>query len=144
MKVKDAMTPNVTSVSPQTTITEAAKQMRDLNVGALPVLKGHELAGIITDRDITIRAGAQHWDYDRKTVGDAMTPSVTCCRDTESLEDAVHQMEARQIRRLPVMDESGALVGMLSLGDVALRAGHDLSGEALEAISQHGQMAAAS
>jgi CBS domain-containing protein len=143
MKVKDAMTPNITSVSPKTSLTEASKKMRDLNVGVLPVMSGHELAGVITDRDITIRAGAQHWDYDQKTVADAMTKSVTCCRDTDDLGKAVRQMETAQIRRLPVKNKSGELVGMLSLGDVALRAGHELSGEALEAISKHGQMATA-
>jgi CBS domain-containing protein len=143
MKVKDAMTPNITSVSPKTSLTEASKAMRDLNVGALPVVAGHELAGIITDRDITVRAGAQHWDYDKKTVADAMTTSVTSCRDTDDLGKAVRQMEAAQIRRLPVKNKAGELVGLLSLGDIALRADHELSGEALEAISRHGQMATA-
>jgi CBS domain-containing protein len=143
MKVRDAMTPNVESVTPGTSLAEAAKRMRDLNVGALPVVQGHELVGIITDRDMTVRAGAQRWDYDQKTVADTMTRPVTCCRDADALEDAIHKMEAAQVRRLPVQNEAGALVGMLSLGDVALRAGHEISGEALEAISRHGQVAAA-
>lgn len=140
MKVKDVMTPHVTSVSPKTSLTEASKQMRDLNVGALPVMKGKELAGIITDRDITVRAGAQHWDFDQKTVADAMSSSVTCCQETDQLGDAIRQMEKAQIRRLPVKTKSGELAGMLSLGDIALRAEHEASGEALEAISRHGQL----
>ncbi|MGD2132287.1 MAG: CBS domain-containing protein [Maricaulaceae bacterium] len=143
MKIKDVMTPNVTTVTPATTLEDAAKQMRDLNVGVLPVLEGHKLTGVITDRDITIRAGSQHWDFAKKTVADAMSKNPTCCKDTDELENAVHEMEARQIRRLPVQNAKGDLVGMVSLGDVALRASHELSGEALEAISRHGEMAMA-
>lgn len=143
MNVAEVMTPNVSTIAPGATLADACRRMRDLNVGALPVVEGHELNGIITDRDIVVRAGAEHWNLGRKLVSDAMSPSVVCCRDTDTLEDAAHAMEDAQIRRLPVKNRAGELVGIVSLGDVALRASHELTGEALEAVSRHGEMAEA-
>jgi CBS domain-containing protein len=115
--------------------------MRDANVGALPVVDGRELKGIITDRDIVVRAGAQHWNLTRKLVSDAMTPSVSCCRDTDMVEDAARAMAAAQIRRLPVKNAAGDLIGVISLGDIALNTTHAVAGDALAAISHHGEVA---
>jgi CBS-domain-containing membrane protein len=143
MKVSQVMTTNVTSVGPKTSLTEASKLMRDLNVGALPVVKGKSLQGIVTDRDIATRAGAKHWDFDKKTVAEVMSKDVACCKDGDTVDSAVKLMESRQIRRLPVQNAAGEMVGILSLGDVALRESHELSGEALHAISEHGAMAPA-
>jgi len=141
MKIEAVMTPNVTSTPPKATLAEASHRMRDLNVGVLPVVEGHRLVGLITDRDIIVRAGANGWDLQTKTVADAMTAPVTCCAPADSLETAVAKMAAAQIRRLPVVDSQGGLVGVVSLGDIALRAPHALAGEALAAISHHGEMA---
>ncbi len=137
MQVKDLMTSDIRAVPPETTLEEASKLMRDLDIGALPVSKNDGLMGIVTDRDITIRAGAQDWDFDDKTVADVMSPHVQSCFDTDTVEDAVKKMEDKQVRRLAVTDNNKKLIGMLSLGDVSQKASHELSGEALEAISRH-------
>jgi CBS domain-containing protein len=111
-------------------------------VGALPVVDGRELKGIITDRDIVVRAGAEHWNLTRKLVSDSMTASVTYCRDTDTVVDAARAMATAQIRRLPVKNAAGELVGIVSLGDIALSATHAVAGDALAAISHHGAVAA--
>jgi len=90
---------------------------------------------MVTDRDIAIRAGARHWDFEEHTVEEIMSKHVETCLDSDELETAVHKMERKQIRRLPVMSKSHKLVGMISLGDVSQKATHELSGEALAAIS---------
>ena len=141
MKVADIMTPNLTTVPSAATLADAARRMRDANVGALPVVDGRELKGIITDRDIVVRASAQHWNLTRKLVSDAMTTSVSCCRDTDAVEDAAREMAAAQIRRLLVKNAAGDLVGVVSLGDVALNTTHAIAGDALAAISHHGEVA---
>ncbi len=143
MKIKDIMTPNAASVSPAATLADASRRMRDLNVGLLPVVEGRALKGVITDRDIVVRGGAQHWNLTRKLVSDAMTPAPVCCRETDEVEDAVRAMESAQIRRLPVQNAGGDLVGMVSLGDIALIAPNSVAGHALAAISRRGALATA-
>jgi CBS domain-containing protein len=112
--------------------------MRDLDVGSLPVCGDQDrLVGMITDRDIVIRAVADGSDPNTTLVRDAMSPEIVCCFEDDEVAEAVHRMEERQIRRLPVLNHDKRLVGIVSLGDVAVRCRDDrLSGEALHHVSE--------
>jgi len=138
MLVQSAMTEGVQCARPTDTIARAAQRMRDLNIGALPVCgEDNELLGMLTDRDIAIRAVADRCDPDSTLVGDVMSPGITFCYDDYDVEDAAHVMENKQIRRIVVLNRDKRLVGILSLGDLAVRNADDwLSGEALERISE--------
>lgn len=114
-----------------------AKKMRDLDVGAIPIGEHDKLIGIVTDRDLAIRAIAADKDAANLTARDVMSKGIVYCRDTEEVEDAVRIMEQKQIRRLPVLDESKRLVGMLSLGDLSHCASRQIGGEALHSVSAH-------
>jgi CBS domain-containing protein len=137
MLLRDIMTHGVSEVPPNTTLREAADRMRSLDVGLLPVCDGQKFLGVLTDRDIAIRAVAEGFDPNTTHVTEAMTPEVIYCFDDEDVQKAVELMEQRQIRRLLVMDHARHAVGVVSLGDIATRAANDhLSGEALERISE--------
>lgn len=138
MRVREVMTEGVECVRPRDSIAHAAERMRQLNVGSMPVCgEDNQLTGIITDRDITIRATADGCDPRNTCVCDVMTHDIVYGFDDEDVVDAAQLMEQQQIRRLPIMDRDKRLVGILSLGDLAVRgANEELSGEALEAISQ--------
>ena len=135
MKVHEIMTPDVECIGSRDNLVEAASVMRQLDVGVLPVCDGDEVVGILTDRDIVIRCVAENRDARLCQVRDAMSAGVVCIYDDNSVEDAVHVLEKYQIRRAPVMNRDGKLVGILSLGDIAVDAGTSLSGEALKDIS---------
>jgi CBS domain-containing protein len=137
MKVKDAMHKGVEWVAPSTTLIELAKRMRDLDIGAIPIGENDRLVGMVTDRDVVIRALAEGWDVTKQTARDVMSKGIVFCRDSEDLEDAVRIMELKRIRRLPVLDENKRMIGMLSLGDVSHSASHEISGEAAAAVSAH-------
>ena len=137
MKVKDIMHKGVNCVTPDTPIEEIAKQMRQADVGVLPVKKNGQLVGIVTDRDITCRAVANSSDLGKITAQDVMTKDVTCCSADDDVEVAIETMEEKQIRRLPVTDSRKNMVGMLSLGDISHKVKKDLSGEVLRAVSAH-------
>lgn len=136
MTLKEIMTQDVESIPADTTIHNAAQKMASLNVGVLPVVDGEELVGVITDRDIAIRAVAEGMEPDVATVRDVMTASAECCHDEDQVERAAELMEQRQIRRVLVVDEDDCLCGIVSLGDLATRTGdHDLPEEVLEEVS---------
>jgi CBS domain-containing protein len=137
MKVKDMMHKGVACLAPDATIKAVAMKMKELDVGAIPIAKNSQLAGMITDRDIAIRCAANGKDLSKLTAGDIMTPGVVYCRDTEEVEDAVRLMESKQIRRLPVLDESKRMVGMVSLGDISHALSQDIAGEVTKAVSAH-------
>lgn len=133
--VADIMTHGAVSISPQETIRRAAELMEDLNIGSLPVCDGRKLVGIITDRDITVRATAAGEAPDDALVVDVMSADVRWCFDDQPVDDVLEQMGDAQIRRLPVCDHrTGELIGIVSLGDMAAKhsAGVD---HALENIS---------
>ncbi len=136
MQVKDAMSSGVAWVHPDLALCDAARRMRDQNVGCLPVAEHDQLVGIITDRDMVCRALAEARSPDMTTVGEIMTRGVTCCFDDEPLVAAARLMEQNQIRRLPVINRHDKLVGMLSLADLARHASRELSGEVLESVSK--------
>jgi len=139
MQLRDIMTRDVQVIDPAATLMDAARVMKQMDVGAVPVCDGKRLQGMITDRDIALRAVAEGKDPKATRVRDVMTSDVVYGTTEQSVEDAAHVMEQQQIRRLVVLDENKELVGIVSLGDLATE-GHDraLSGEALEAISQPG------
>lgn len=140
MQIREIMTQGAEVVYVDVAAQEAAMKMRELDVGALPVCDGDSLQGVITDRDIAIRLVAEGRDVLQTKVRDIMTPGVSYCFDDQTVEEAVMLMEAEQIRRLPILNREKHLVGMLSLGDLALRTegteDEDLADEALKDISE--------
>lgn len=118
MRAGEVMTTGVVAVRPDATVREAASMMDDLNVGALPVCDGRRLVGIITDRDITVRATADGMRPDTTPVHAVMTDDVCWCFADDSVEEIEREMAHRQIRRMPVVDRRKRLVGMLTLGDL--------------------------
>jgi CBS domain-containing protein len=138
MKVKEAMHKGVDWVGPETPITEIAKLMREHDVGAIPIGENDRLIGIVTDRDIVCKGLAKdNFDAKHETACDVMTPGIHCCREDDDLAKAVRHMEALQIRRLPVINKSKRMVGMLSLGDVGYLASSDLLSECVKSVSAH-------
>jgi CBS domain-containing protein len=137
MQVRDVMTSKVEVIAPTATLQEAAEKMSRLEVGPLPVCDGARLVGMLTDRDITIRATAHGRDPTTTRVHEVMTPEVVYCFEDHDVEIAAQMMEMRQIRRVPVLSRGQRLVGIVSLGDLAVETGNrDLGGETLERISE--------
>ena len=137
MQIEQIMTRNVEIISPETTLREAAQKMRDLDVGSLPVCDGERLKGMLTDRDITIRATAEGQNPDSTRATDVMTAAVYYCYEDQDVAEAAQVMEEKQIRRLPIVDRNKKLVGIVSLGDLAVDTGKErLAGEALTEISR--------
>jgi len=135
--VRDVMTRGVETVTPDTTIADVARRMRDLDVGSLPVTDGSRLLGIVTDRDLSVRATAASKDPNTTKVREVMSPELAWIFDDEPADAAARVMRERQIRRLPVLDRSDRLVGMVALADLATDLGDDrLKGATLEEISQ--------
>lgn len=136
MEIRDIMTKNVDLVSPATTLAEAARIMRDDDVGAIPVADNDRLVGMLTDRDIVVRAIAEKRDPGRTEVRDAMSQKVLYCFDDQPVEDVAKNMGDKQIRRLPVVTRDKRLVGIVSLGDLSTSGSAEQAGEALEHISE--------
>lgn len=134
-KVRNAMTPGVRAVAPTDSVTEAAQAMKEQDVGSLPVVEGESLVGIVTDRDIVVRAVAGGVDPRTATVGDVTSGDLVTVEPDEDLDDALKLMAQHRIRRLPVV-EDGRLVGVVAQADVALEANDKDAGEMLAEISQ--------
>jgi CBS domain-containing protein len=134
--VRDVMHVGVETVRPHDSVKHAASLMQAADVGPLPVCDGERLVGIITDRDIVVRAVAAGRDPTTTPVCEAMTPDVVCVRPEQDLDAAVRLMGMHAVRRLPVL-EHGRVVGMLALADLA-RHGEDLDAKAaaLEGVSR--------
>jgi CBS domain-containing protein len=137
MKVKDVMHKGAEWIAPQTPVTDIARRMRDLDVGSMPVGENDRLIGMVTDRDIACRGVADGNDLGKLTARDVMSKGIFYCMENEDLEDALRIMEQKQVRRLPVINDRKRMVGILSLGDIADAASHELSGEAIAAVSAH-------
>ncbi|MBD3345274.1 MAG: CBS domain-containing protein [Chitinivibrionales bacterium] len=136
MLIKEAMTPNPETLLSTTSVMDAAKRMKDLNVGVFPVQKEHAVVGLVTDRDIVIRSMAEERDSRSTTVEEIMSAEPFTCNDTMDLEEAARIMEDKQVRRLVVLDGEGKVVGMLSLGDMATHFNASTIGKVLEQVSQ--------
>ena len=137
MKVKDIMHKGVECAAPDTPVELLAKKMLDEDIGAIPVRRDSDVIGIVTDRDITLRAVASGRALSRLTAGDVMSTGVKFCRADADIDDAVQLMENRHIRRLLVLDRKDKLVGMLSLSDISRGMPRDVSGELAQAVSSH-------
>lgn len=137
MKVSDVMHKGARFVASDTRLGAISRQMRDADVGALPVKADGRVVGIVTDRDIICRALADGKDPAQMTAMDVMTAEVACCSPDDDIDRAIRIMETKRIRRLPVTDGAYNLVGMVSLGDIAHKVGKDLSGAVLRAVSAH-------
>lgn len=135
MQLIDLMSRDVEVIRPDATLIEAARKMRQRDVGSLPVCDGRRLLGMITDRDIVVRALAQGRDPSRTRVHDVCTERVLYAREDDDVRDVARVMESEQIRRMPVVDRNKRLVGIVALGDLAVE-DEDLSGEVLEGVSQ--------
>jgi CBS domain-containing protein len=135
-KVRDVMTDRPFCVSPDTTVSEAAEVMEREDIGAVPVLEGDQLAGMITDRDIVIRAIARGKDPRGMPVREVWSRDIVAVRPEEDLSNAMKVMADYQVRRLPVVDDDNHLVGVLAQADVALEAKEKASGEMVEEISK--------
>jgi CBS domain-containing protein len=133
-KISEVMTRGVEVIRPAETLQRAAQRMDELNVGALPVCDGATLVGMITDRDITVRATAAGLDPNETPVSDVMTEQTRWCTDEQSIDEVMRQMSDVQIRRLPVLNGAHELVGIVSLGDLAVRQSGHIDG-ALRDIS---------
>jgi CBS domain-containing protein len=137
MQLKDIMTHGVEVISPEATLQEAAKKMQQLDIGPLPVCDGEQLVGMLTDRDITVRAVAQGYDPKTTTVREAMTPNIAYGFEDQDVQEAVCIMEECQIRRLPILNRHKRLVGIVSLGDLAVSTGEQArAGEVLKHVSE--------
>ena len=123
--IADIMSIDVKTIQPQESLRRAAQCMQELDVGALPVCDGDRLLGMLTDRDITVRGIADGLDPDSACVSDIMSPNVETLTAEQDADEAKRLMGERQIRRLPVVDADRRLVGIVSLGDLAVReSGH--------------------
>lgn len=138
MKVREAMTQDVRLVKPDQPISEAARLMGELDIGALPVEENDRLVGIITDRDIAVRAVAAGRGP-QTAVSEVMSREIKYCFEDQSIDEVTQNMGELRIRRLPVLTRDKRLIGILSLGDLAIDEGaRDEAGEALGGISRPG------
>jgi CBS domain-containing protein len=137
VQIRDIMTRDVEVIDLNTPLIEAARKMKTLGVGLMPVRDGQVLAGMLTDRDITLRAVADGRDPRSTTVKEVMSPGVIYCLDDQDVREAASIMEDKQIRRLPVLNAEQRLVGIVSLGDLAVRTKDEpLAGAVLGQISK--------
>src|SRR3989454_12091310 len=140
MQLRAIMTPEVEVIHPEVTLQQAAAKMRRLNIGSLPVCEGERLVGMLTDRDITVRAVAEGRDPVTTLVREVMTPDLVYGFEDQDLEDAARLMEQYQIRRLPVLNRAKQLVGIVALGDLAVHPGtQPVTAEVLEQVSEPGK-----
>jgi CBS domain-containing protein len=137
MRVSEVMCPDVCIVRADQTIREAAKMMGEIDAGSLPVSDGDRLIGMITDRDIAVRAIAAGKSADTP-IREVMTEEVLYCFEDEDVEHIVENMGDVQVRRLPVMNRQKRLVGIVSLGDLAIAHSPESAGFALSGIAQPG------
>jgi CBS domain-containing protein len=137
MRISDVMTREVATVRPDQTAREAATFMLKADAGSIPVTEGDRLIGMITDRDIAVRGIAQGHGPDTP-VRDLMSSGIVCARIDDNVEDVASKMSEAQVRRLPVIDESERLVGIVSLGDLSRETDDETAHQALEGVSAPG------
>ena len=141
-KCSEVMTREPVCCEPGQSIAQLAQLMKKEDVGSIPVVDSHEdkrLIGIVTDRDIVVKVLAEGTSSDRATARDAMTSNPESCRESDDVSRAVELMSDRQVRRMPIVDDSGRLTGIIAQADVATRVTRDkTTGELVEAISEPG------
>ena len=134
--IRDAMTSNPRGVEMSTPVAEAARLMKTEDVGSLPVLEGDRLVGMVTDRDIVIRVVAEGNDARSATVGEIASRDLVTIDPQQDLDEALRLMSQHQVRRLPVVEEDGKLVGILAQADVAQKAPDAKTGQLVQDISE--------
>jgi CBS domain-containing protein len=134
--IRDLMTSNPSTIEPDKTVADAAKLMRDEDAGLIPIVEGKKLAGTITDRDIAIRVVAEGKDQQSTTVRDVMTSRLVTVDPDQDLDEALRLMAKHQVRRLPVVEEDGKLVGIVAQADIARHTSDEQTGEVVQQISQ--------
>ena len=138
MKVKEAMHKGVDWVGPDTPVTDLAKLMRQHDIGAIPIGENDRLIGMVTDRDIVCKGLAEDsFDARRATARDVMTRGIHCCREDDDLAKAVRHMEELKVRRLPVINKSRRMIGILSLGDISNFAPGEMVSKYVRSVSAH-------
>ena len=138
MKVKNAMHKGVTWADPGTTVEQLARWMRVHDIGAVPIGENDRLIGMVTDRDIVCKGLAGNgFDASRAKARDVMTEGIHCCREDDDLAKAVHHMETLKVRRLPVINKSKRMVGMISLGDISQFTSGDLMSGYVKSVAAH-------
>jgi CBS domain-containing protein len=133
--VRDVMTPNPECVTERDTVRDAARIMQKNDTGVVPVVEGRKIIGMITDRDIVVRLIADGKDASRATIRDAMTRQVRSVREDAPVEEVLNLMSDSQVRRVPVVNSSDELVGIVSFGDLATKTGRGKVGETIRDIS---------
>jgi CBS domain-containing protein len=137
MKLSEIMSRDVAMIQPDASLQTAAKMMRDLNIGFLPVCDGETLIGVLSDRDITIRALAEGMDVNIMLGRDLMTVPAIYCFEDQDVSEAAQIMAEKQIRRLVILGrDNNRVVGVVSLGDLARHETTDRSGQVLKRVSQ--------
>jgi CBS domain-containing protein len=137
MQLRDIMSPDPVVIGPDTTLKEAAGKMREIDSGVMPIGDSERLVGMLTDRDITVRATAAGKDPSATMVREVMTEDVVYCFEDDDVREAANKMEQHQIRRLIVLNRDNRLVGIVSLGDLAVDTGDErLAGEVTEKVSE--------
>ena len=137
MKLKDIMTREVETVSPKDTLKEAAQKMRVRDIGFLPVSDGDKVLGVVTDRDLILRAIAEGMDPKTRIGNDFITTPIVYCFDDQDVEDAAKLMEEHQIRRLIILNRGdNRLAGVISLGDIATKGKEKTSAKVLQSVSE--------
>lgn len=136
MEVKEIMMRDVEVISPDYTIQEAAQKMKQRDIGVLPVCEDERLVGMLTDRDIVVRSTAEGNSPDNMKVRHVMTPNIEWCFEDQEIEDVCNQMQKKKIRRLPVMNRDKKLVGIVSLGDLAVQGDKKFVADVFEKIAQ--------
>ena len=134
-RIADIMTRSIAVVGRDETLQAAARRMREMDVGALPVTDGKALVGMVTDRDITVRGVAEGMVAQESLVSDVMTEEVRWCNEDDSVEAVMAEMGEAQVRRLPVLGANREIVGIVALGDIATRQSAHTD-EALREISK--------
>jgi CBS domain-containing protein len=137
MRVRSSMHKGVEWVSPETPVRDLANIMREQDIGAIPVGENDRLIGMVTDRDVTVRAVANNTDVSALTAKDVMTKGIVWCRDADDMSHAANVMQSKQIRRLPVIDKNKRMVGILSLGDLSHAATERTAAAVTKAVSAH-------
>jgi CBS domain-containing protein len=135
-EIREVMNSNPRTVEPGATVQEAARLFRDEDVGSLPIVEGNRLVGTITDRDVVLRVVAEGKDPQSVVVGDVATTDLVTVEPQQNLDEALRLMAKHQVRRLPVVEEGGRLVGIVAQADVAQEADAARVGETVEEISQ--------
>jgi CBS domain-containing protein len=135
-RVADVMTRGVRTLAPHDSIVKAAQAMEELDVGVIPVCDAQRLVGVVTDRDIVLRGVAQSRQIEKTQLKDVMSQQPCCCDEDDSIETVAEKMREAQVRRIPVVNHDRQLVGIVSLGDLAVKADMGEAGETLESISE--------